>query len=104
MSEWKLVPAEPTEEMVKAGGGLSLCSTVAARFAYKAMLAVAPEHKWVGSSERAPKESECDEAGMVWVCDVDAGAVFVEELDNAKHWHYWMPKPRVSPPQPPSRG
>jgi hypothetical protein len=55
--EWKLVPVEPTEEMIEAGvgGGARIGQKIAMRSDYRAMLAVAPSPP---SSEGEAAEAE----------------------------------------------
>lgn len=97
MSEYKLVPVEPTEKMCLAGdrhiAPLS-CSHV-----YKAMLAAAPSPGWVKTSERLPTRDDSDESGLVWV--LGRNGVVTDHWSNSPFYRYWMPGPRVQPPAPP---
>ena len=113
MTEYKLVPVEPTIDMIVAGRdgieGLigpgpedQYCSE--ALLAYRAMLAAAPSPEWVKISERLPTRKDADEFCRVWAwsdSERKSVQVFYDAVDSAPWIEYWMPKPRAEPPSPP---
>lgn len=94
MSDYKLVPVEPTLEMVQHADGLWTREDI-----YRAMLDAAPSPEWIRSSERLPYADDADEGGYLWISD--AKISWEGHYHNAMHYPYWMPKPRQEPPQPP---
>ena len=105
MDKYKLVPVEPTAEMVKAGYQEWHYDGNPTHI-YRAMLAAAPSPEWVSVSERLPTREDADELGRVWVkIDVYDEAILVSaKTVGRKGDTHWMPKPRVTPPEPPKEG
>lgn len=121
MSEWKLVPVEPTAEMNDAGAqrlarweagcewpeSWSPLQVAAMRNeaerVWRSMCLAAPSPEWVKTSDRLPTREDADEDRYVWVYTGPPFAIVdVEHIDCiADDVTHWMPKPRVQPPEPP---
>lgn len=108
--EYKLVPVDPTVEMVVAGIGayratsdLAFIRGIVADIG-EVMIAAATSPEWIPVSERLPGRADGDEEGYLWVSD---GNVVTEtRYENVvvwSSWDYWMPKPRQEPPAPPKK-
>lgn len=99
MTEYVLVPVEPTEEMENAPVAFHDGLPVTARGCYKAMLAARPRQGWVKTSDRLPAREDADEDGYLW--SGEPGLSFANHYHKALLYPYWMPKPRATPPEPP---
>lgn len=87
---WKLVPTEPTEEMVQAGwddanrmaGDFDPTPEIAP--IYRAMLAAAPNYQaWISVTERLPQHQ-----GIVlaWIVYNDGGGAEYKLTNYYEHW------------------
>lgn len=97
--EYKLVPVEPTREMIEAA---QRTQEGFVDDVYKALLAAAPSPSWIETAERLPTREDSDENGDVWVAIAGNPCTETEWWEEAGRWDYWMPKPRQQPPEPPA--
>ncbi|MHA3501039.1 DUF551 domain-containing protein [Yersinia enterocolitica] len=102
---WKLVPIEPTQNMVDAHiSGMQLAGFSRA---YRDMLATAPEPQnqqqnipqgWINCSDQMPEDDTLclgvDECGVIWTMHFDDGEFRADtgDVDDLKISH-WMPLP-----------
>lgn len=98
MTEYVLMPVEPTAEMEKALSDFVESFSEDASHAYAAMLAARPKQEWVKASDRLPVWEDADETQNVWA-HWD-GIVWLKHYREIKSVD-WMPKPRLQPPEPP---
>lgn len=105
MEEYKLVPVEPTQEMVDVlfGGDFDLVRDglpETMRKVYRTMLAAAPSPEWVKTADRLPTRADWDEDNYVW--GGEPGKVVLIHHHDTPLYPYWMPKRRQQPPESPS--
>lgn len=107
MSEWKLVPVQPTQKIAAAmvaelpNNPYAMGATVLAKAMYRKAIAAATSPAWVKTSEQQPFDKDGDEDGAVWFSD--GKAVRRAHYTAFRRFPYWMPKPRVQPPEPPEK-